>query len=252
MDRSFLKLNDSKTELLVVSSVANSSAVQEGILVKIGDEVIHPVAAARNIGAFLDSHLSMSAHIDAICRSCYMCLRHISQIRPFLSEETAERIIHAYISSKLDNFNSLLYGLPNTCLHKLQLIQNTAARIIKLAKKSDHITPLLYSLHWLPVKERIEYKILLLTFKSLNNLAPAYISELLQPYQPSRSLRSSGQFLLQQPKSRTKRYGDRAFSTCAPQLWNSLPVDVRQITSLSQFKKAIKTILFKRAYKGLQ
>jgi radical SAM superfamily enzyme YgiQ (UPF0313 family) len=180
-----------------------------------------------------------------------MCLRHISQIRPFLSEEAATRIIHAFISSKLDNFNSLLYGLPGTSLHRLQLIQNTAAKIIKLAKKSDHVTPLLYSLHWLPVKERIEYKILLLTYKGLNHLAPTYISELLQPYQPSRSLRSSDKLLLQQPKSRTKRYGDRAFSTCAPQLWNKLPAEVRQIDCLPLFKKAMKTILFKRAYKDI-
>jgi hypothetical protein len=251
MEQNFLKLNDSKTEFLVISSHHNTSALKHVNSIRIGNECIASVPSARNIGAVIDSHLDMSDHIDGVCRACYMHLRHIGQIRSYLTENAASKIIHALISSKLDNLNSLLYGLPDTCLHRLQLIQNTAARIIKLSKKSDHITPILYSLHWLPVKERIEYKVILLTFKGIHGLAPLYISELLKPYLPSCSLRSENLLLLTQLKSRTKTYGDRAFSVCAPRLWNMLPLILRQINSLSGFKSALKTHLFKRAYESL-
>jgi hypothetical protein len=251
MEQNFLKLNDSKTEFIVISKNHNASLLKDVKSLQIGNECIKSVPSARNIGAVIDSHLDMSDHIDAVCRACYMHLRHIGQIRPYLTENAASKIIHALISSKLDSFNSLLYGLPDVCLHRLQLVQNTAARIIKQCKKYDHITPILYSLHWLPVKERIEYKIVLLTFKSMHDMAPLYISELLQPYHPSCSLRSEDLVLLKQPKSRTRRYGDRAFSVCAPRLWNNLPLSLRKIDSLSTFRTTLKTHLFKRAYAPL-
>ena len=157
-------------------------------------------------------------------------------------------IVHAFISSKLDNLNALLCGLPDNSLQRLQMIQNTAARIVCRMSKYDHISPLLYQLHWLSVKYQIQYKILLLVYKCLNNLAPGYLSSLLTRYQPERSLRSSSLNLLKQPPSRLKSYGDRAFSVCGPRLWNSLPSDVRSCTTLDHFKTSLKTYLFKQAY----
>ena len=104
-------------------------------------------------------------------------------------------------------------------------------------------------LHWLPVEHRIVFKILLLVFKSLNNLAPSYISDLLTSYIPSRSLRSSNQSLLVVPRSIQKSYGGRAFAVAAPRLWNALPIHMRQPRfSLAAFKKCLKTYLFKRAF----
>ena len=109
-----------------------------------------------------------------------------------------------------------------------------------------HISPLLFELHWLPVEHRIVFKILLLV---LNNLAPSYISDLLTPYIPSRSLRSSSQSLLVVPRSIQKSYGDRAFAVTAPRLWNALPIHMRQPGfSLTAFKKCLKTCLFKNAF----
>jgi hypothetical protein len=101
----------------------------------------------------------------------------------------------------------------------------------------------------LPVEFRIEYKILLLTFKSMNGLAPAYLSDLLMPYVPARSLRSSNMNLLKEHDSRTVTYGQRAFACCAPKLWNSLPNDLRSCSSLDVFKKCLKTHLFRKAFK---
>ena len=99
------------------------------------------------------------------------------------------------------------------------------------------------------MEHRIVFKILLLVFKSLNNLAPSYISDLLTPYIPSRSLRSSNQSLLVVPRSIQKSYGDRAFAVAAPRLWNALPIHMRQPGfSLATFKKCLKTYLFKKAF----
>lgn len=133
-------------------------------------------------------------------------------------------------------------------IHRLPLVQNCAARLILCGAKHERITPLLRELHWLPVEQRIIFKILLLTFKVLNNLSPSYIRDLLQTYKPSRSLRSSTMNLLVIPRSRLKFYGDRAFSVCAPKLWNHLPENVKCSPNLTSFKSNLKTYLFKRYF----
>ena len=97
----------------------------------------------------------------------------------------------------LDYCNSLLHGLPSKVLKQLQYVQNTAARIVTGVSRRDHITPVLYQLHWLPIESRILYKILLITYKTMNNQSPSYMQELIEPYVPTRSsLRSSNQCLL--------------------------------------------------------
>ena len=144
--------------------------------------------------------------------------------------------------------SSLAYGLPKYLLQKLQYVQNAAARLITGIRKHDHITPILMDLHWLPVNERIQFKILLLTFKSLNGLAPVYIDEMIQRYVPNRKLRSSSAFLLKQNKWNLKSYGFRTFTVAAPFLWNSLPLEVKSSPSLNIFKSKLKTHLFKCAF----
>ena len=127
------------------------------------------------------------------------------------------------ITCRLDNGNTLLYGLPKYQIQGLQSVHTCDARLVKRLSKFGHTSPLLFELHWLPVEHRIVFKILLLVFKSLNDLAPTYISDLLTQYIPSRSLRSSNQSLLVVPRSIQKTYGDRAFAVAGPRLWNALP-----------------------------
>ena len=137
-------------------------------------------------------------------------------------QQDLEKLVHAFIFSRLDHCNSVFTGLTITSIRKLQLIQNAAARVLTNTKRVDHISPVLKSLHWLPVDKRIDFKILLLVFKSLNGLGPRYINDLLHNYEPSRSLRSSGSGLLSVPRIRTK-HGKAAFSYYAPTNWNKLP-----------------------------
>ena len=143
---------------------------------------------------------------------------------------------------------SIYYGLPKHLLNRLRLIQNTAPRIVTLSKRFDHITPILFKLHWLPLNYRIHFKIFLLVYKCLNGLAPTYLSELLRYTNGPRLLRSSSQNFLAVPRTRLKTYGDRALSAAAPRLWNQLPPELRDVTSADQFRTQLKRYLFKLAY----
>ena len=248
MSKNHLKLNEDKTEFLVVGSKVAVNKISDPLNIEIGDATIEASDKARNIGVVMDCHLSMTSQVNSITKSCYVHLRNIARIRPNLTEDACATLVHAFVTSKLDNANSLLIGLPDKLIRKLQLIQNHAARIVTRSKKNDHVTPLLKRLHWLPIKSRIHYKVCLLTFKCLHGKAPAYLAEMLTPYEPTRTLRSGSQGLLTVPQSRLKTAGDRCFKVAAPRIWNTLPEDVRNCQELEAFKQSLKTHLFRLAY----
>ena len=191
-----------------------------------------------------DKNLNMEAQVTNICKSANFHLRNIGAIRSTLTDSSAEQLVHSFITSRLDYCNSLLIGLPDTQIKRLQRIQNNAARIVARIKKFDHVSQILSELHWLPVKKRIQFKMLLLTYRCLHGMAPQYLTELITPYEPSRQLRSSDKSLLTVPTSRLKTYGDKSFSVAAPKAWNKLPFDIRSQTTLEHFKKNLKTHLF--------
>jgi len=174
-------------------------------------------------------------------------LKNISAIRSSLTKEATEKLVHAFISSRLDNCNVLLCGLPSTLLSKLQRVQHTAARIVTRRAKHQSITSIMKELHWLPIKQRIKFKIIALTWKSLHGKAPTYISELLTPYNPARELRSSHSSSLVIPRCHNN-YGERAFSSAAPLLWNSLPATMKETSCYVTFKCKLKSHLFREAY----
>ena len=139
-----------------------------------GTEMIEPTKSAKNIGVWFDNIMSMSKQVNAIYKKAFYHLRNIASIRRFLSQQHCEILIHAFVTSALDCCNSLLYGLPQYQIKKLQHLQNAAARLLTRTGKYEHITPILKELHWIPVDQRIEFKILVLTFKALNRTAPKY------------------------------------------------------------------------------
>ena len=244
MKSNFLKLNEKKTEYLLFSSPHMSNVIT-GTPVLVGDESVSPVSKARNRGVILDRTMSMEKHISHVCQSAYYQLRRIAEIRHCLTFGAAENIIHALITSRLDFCNSLLAGLPSSAISRLQAVQNAAARLLMGIRKYDHISPTLRELHWLPVYYRVQYKILLLTYKALHKLSPSYITELISERQLRPGLRSSG-LILQVPSTRLKTYGDRAFSSIAPRLWNALPINLRNCDKLETFKSGLKTHLFQQ------
>ena len=201
-----------------------------------GQMVTHNIdrsSSVRNLSVMLDESLEMN--------------RRISK---YLSEECRQSLVHAYVTSRLDYCNSILYGLPKYQLSKLQRIQNMAARLITDTMKFDHIKPVLYNLHWLPVNYRIQFKILMITFKAIHGMAPSYLSNLICIRSSSRySLRNNDTIFLERPKGVMRTtLGARSFHASAPALWNSLPAHIRTIDSLALFKKSLKTYLFKQAF----
>ena len=243
----FLKLNDEKTEFLIFSSKHRSSKIDQKLYtLRIGQSEIKCTDSAKNLGVIFDRYMTMDKFVNAKCKSALFNLRAISKIRKNIDTDTTRTLIQALVISRLDYSNSVLYGVNVKLLKKLQRVQNSAARVIARTKRRDHITPILFSLHWLPICMRIRFKVLMICFKCLNGSAPMYLSELLEVYIPGRSLRNRNITL--KTKRSSSKSGDQCFSVYGPQLWNSLPEKLRTISCLNSFRKSLKTYLFTQYY----
>lgn len=247
MNNNFLQLNSNKTEGLLIGTPHQLRSTPLTVFHFSGHNITlnSPVT---NLGVRFDPHLSFDIHIKQLCKIAFFHLQNIAKLRPFLSLPDAEKLVHAFVSSRLDYCNALLIGIPCRSLQKLQYIQNCAARILMRVRKNQHITPILRNLHWLPVNFRVDYKICLLTHQCVHGSAPAYLKQLIQPYHPIRQLRSTYSHQLQLPRAKLHSMGERAFQTAAPRLWNALPEHLRAPQPIEQFKKQLKTFLFFKAF----
>ena len=264
MSSNLLSLNQAKTEFLLIGLSAQLSKIADPTLLMPSNVAIVPADSARNLGVIFDSTLSMSHHISSVSKSCFSSIRDLRRIRNTLDFTTAHTIATSLIHSKLDYCNSLFLNLPQSQLNRLQLILNSTARAVSNTPKFSHITPVLKSLHWLKIEQRIQYKVISITYKTLQSNKPAYLNDLLH-IQRHRNTRSSDAVTLQRPSvcSRLK-LTDRSFTHHAPILWNSLPKQLRQLTphhdpsinqsgstlalSSSQFHAKLKTFLFNRSF----
>ena len=202
----------------------------------------------KNLGLMLDQSLSMRDQVDMTVKFCYFHIRTIGRVRRYLSQKACETLVYALVTSRLDYCNSLLFGVSQRLFARLQRVQNTAARLVLRLRKREHITPALASLHWLPIKFRPRFKILVLTFNALRGTGPRYLRELVARYQPVRSLRSEAKNLLKVPVSRTRSYGSRTFAAAAAALWNELPDRLRDADDVEHFKRDLKTHIFRCAF----
>jgi hypothetical protein len=247
MNHNFLKLNQDKTEFIIFKP-RQRHLLPNNYCLNISDCSLTPATHVKNLGVFLDSSLTMEKQINAISRACYQQIRNIGKIRKNITTEACKTLVQATITSRLDYANVLLYGLPKCLLGRLQRVQNSAARLISRSRKHDHITPVLINLHWLPVEFRVQYKVLLYTYKWSQGTVPDYIKDLAEQHEHRRTLRSNSKFLLSVPRSRTITYGNRSFRKAAATLWNNLPENIKFTDSCSSFKRLLKTHLFKAAY----
>ncbi len=243
MTQSLLKLNDDKTEFLVMSSPHFQQTVCKKSMT-IGDAVINSTQQCRNLGVTFDARMDLKKHVANVCRSAFFQLRKIGTIRKYLSDESCRTLIHSFVMSRIDYCNALLANLPKCVISKLQKLQNVAARILTRTRSINDIQQILIDIHWLPLPLRVQYKINLLTFKCLHDLGPAYLQSLLSPYQQSMNLRSTDRELLKEHPFKLSTYGQRAFYVVAPKLWNELPTNLRLTHDLSSFKSQLKTHLF--------
>ena len=250
MTLNFLKLNEDKTEMLIITPTSLSKKCFDTLV--FGNETINAAHSARSLGVYFDDKLNMSHHVKEITQSCYMTLRNLWRIASKLHFHLKIQLVQSLILSRLDYCNAVLYGLPNYDLDQLQKVQNAAVRFIfgGKIKRFGHISPYLVQLHFLPIRFRLMFKVALLCFKCLNNIAPRYLCELINPKQQSyTNLRiDEDVFLLNNLPRPQFVKSQKAFCYSGPQVWNELPYIVRSSENLEVFKKKLKTHYFKMAF----
>ena len=228
-----LALNPDKSEAIWLSTRQRSRTLQPYPSINVAGADVPISNKIKTLGIILDNRLTFDSHVASICASCFFHIRAFRHIRPNLTQDMAKSVAVSLISSRLDYCNSLLYGSSQANIHKLQRVQNVIAKLVcaSNARSSDALC----SLHWLPINQRIKFKLASLTFKLLQHQSPSYLASLITPYMPSRALRSQGQQLLAKPHVKTA-IGSRALRVAAPAVWNSLPLHVRQSPSFDSFK----------------
>ena len=167
-----LKINDSTTEFLIIASPHAHSKIISDLNLHVGNSVMKPSKSIKNLGVIIDKNLNVESQVPNICKSTHFHLRNIGSISFYLSDPSANQLVHSFLTSRLDYCNLLLIGLPDSQIHRLQRIQNSTAHGVLKIRKYDHIFPVLSQLHCLPVKKRTQFKMLLLTYWCLHGMAP--------------------------------------------------------------------------------
>ena len=236
MNEYFLCLNASKTKILVIAP----PSIQPEIIIRgvfINNVCIRFVDSAKNLGVIIDNVLSFKTQVHKVIKSCYCTIKDISSIKGFLSETNLKQLVCSCIFSLIDYCNSLYFGINSDLISKLQRVQNCSAKLVLKRKISNSsMETAMKDLHWLKVKHRIIFKILLIVHNCMQGNAPKELISLIERGDSARTLH------LKETRVGNK-YGDRAFSHMAPKLWNMLPLDIRKTKNTEQFKKKLKSFL---------
>ena len=175
-----ISFNESKTEVQIFEPGGERNAIHMDLW-SLGPYMRSTV---KHVGVIMHSYFKLDKQINSVIKSSFFQLRLLSKVKPILSFSDFERVIHAFISTRLDYCNAIYVGVNQASLSRLQLVQNAAVHLLTETRRRDHIIPVLAFLHWLPVRFRIDFKILLFMYKALTGLAPTYLSDLLKPYVP--------------------------------------------------------------------
>lgn len=255
MTENRLKLNPDKTEFLLIGTPAKRDAFEQYFPLDILGSPVSPCKSARNLGVLFDSGFTFSNHISAISRACYANIRILSRVRRYLSFKASKMLASALVSSRLDYCNSLLASCTGKDLRRLQILQNILCRVVCRLPWRARVSSSMKSLHWLPIRFRINFKISVIVYKTLQSGEPKYLKEFLHPYASSKNTRRSNpdkKFLItfnfdRKLHSSTHQLS-HSFAYSAPRLWNDLPFDLRSAETLASFRKNLKTHLFSVAY----
>ena len=240
MNRNFMKMNDEKTEY---TKFGNKRQLLKCTRkeIQVGDVMVQTSSGLNYLGLFMDEELTFKKHIWNKSRIASRNLFNIRKLRRYLPRKSMEILVHVLSMSHLDYSNGVLGLLPSASLKPYVRVQAMAARTILGRNKYDSVKESIMELHWLPIRERINYKSILRVFKCLHNLAPQYLCTLFRIKENTRDLGSSGKaLLLEIPYTNRRTYGDRSFWINEAKIWNKLPNSIRSIKSITEFKKKLK------------
>ena len=249
MDSMHLKLNSEKTEYIMFGSWQQPTKISPTPL-HAGPDLIELSNKVKYLGALLDNTLSFDPHVSSKVQKTMANFVKIKSICKYITREACTTLLLMLCMSHLDYLNAVLYGIPNKTLNKYQRIQNMCAKLALGKSKYDSSTESLKTLHWLPIRQHIEFKILVLTHKCINNSAPRYLQDLISVKAQIRAnMRSSSMgVLLNIPTAKQTTFAARSFRYVAPRLWNSLPTNMRCTNNLDKFKALLKTNLFQKVF----
>ena len=240
-------MNDEKTEFIVFGSRQSLSKCNVSEIV-VGDCVVGRSSSVKLLGLEMDENLNFKQHVATKARAAALSMFNLRKLRRHLDKHNCLKLANALFFSHMDYANSLFINLPKSTLHPFQRIQNMTARIILGVSKFSSARQALMELHFLPVSVRCEYKLLVLVFKCIHNLAPKYLCDLITIKSYCYRTRSSQSLLLEVPFTRHKSFADRSFAVTGPLCWNKLPSDIRSSETLDMFKNKLKTFLFQRTF----
>jgi len=237
-----LSLNPDKSDAIWFTTAQRSRTLVPAASINVAGTAVTVSETITTLGVTLDSQLTLDPHVAAITKSCNYHIRALRHIRSSITDDMAKSIAVSLVSSRLDYANSLLCGTSESNILRLQRIQNNLAKLVLQNYQTPSLNAI-HSLHWLPIKRRVDFKIATLTYKLLQSRVPSYLASTLQPQVNIRDTRSSELELLHQPRT-TTAIGSRAFHIAAPVVWNKIPLNIRQSPSIISFRRHLKTHLF--------
>ena len=240
-----LQLNNDKSDAIIYGTAQRHARHAAPTSVPVAGVDIATSNKIKSLGVTFDRCLNFDCHVQNVVQSCNYHLSGLRHIHRRLSLEVAKTIACSLIASRLDYCNALLYRTSAGNIAKLQRVQNNLARVVCCTMdRSVSASSLLQQLHWLPVEQRIQFKLASLAYRILQSGQPTYLASMLVPYEPVRQLRSSDTNRLVTPSHKFES-ATRRFSYAAPHIWNSIPPAVRSAPSYRSFKTALKTYLYR-------